>query len=248
MGLKVEVLVYICRKCGKKFGAERQYIGHLSQCSKPKKPCSICGRELLQSVYSLHLRAHEKDTYCPVCGTRIYRRTKFCSIACGNRYNSRKALIAGGGNIREEIIQVGLIKKKIHVRYCLFCDKTLGPKARFYCGVKCQKSREWEIMKNKIIISGDAGRVNSASVKKLLIEVRGHVCVVCDRVEWNGAPIPLIMDHKDGNSENNLLVNLQLVCNNCNAQLSTHTGRNRGNGRILRRIKYREENTPENHI
>ena len=44
------------------------------------------------------------------------------------------------------------------------------------------------------------------------------------------AQIPLIVDHIDGNYRNILDTNLRLICPNCDAQLSTYKGRNRGRG------------------
>lgn len=45
---------------------------------------------------------------------------------------------------------------------------------------------------------------------------------------WNGLPLKLILDHKDGNRFHNLPSNLQYLCPNCNSQLSMGGGTNRG--------------------
>lgn len=45
---------------------------------------------------------------------------------------------------------------------------------------------------------------------------------------WNGKPIVLTLDHKDGNSKNNRPSNLRLLCPNCDAQLPTRGGGNKG--------------------
>ena len=55
-----------------------------------------------------------------------------------------------------------------------------------------------------------------------------------------GKPIGLILDHIDGNSDNNSPNNLQLVCGNCDMQLPTYKGKNLGKGRYYRRIRYAE--------
>ena len=58
---------------------------------------------------------------------------------------------------------------------------------------------------------------------------------------WNGKPLVLILDHINGNAEDNRYENLRFVCPNCNSQLPTFTGRNKkGNGRYYRRKRYRE--------
>jgi hypothetical protein len=51
-------------------------------------------------------------------------------------------------------------------------------------------------------------------------------CRMCTLSTWMGRPIPLELDHIDGDRENNLLENLRLVCPNCHAQTATYRGRN----------------------
>lgn len=43
-------------------------------------------------------------------------------------------------------------------------------------------------------------------------------CEKCQLENWNGLPIPLEMHHIDGNSLNNDLSNLQILCPNCHSQ------------------------------
>lgn len=43
-----------------------------------------------------------------------------------------------------------------------------------------------------------------------------------------GKPIPLEIDHIDGNSDNDSKENLRVICLNCHGQTSTYRGKNRG--------------------
>ena len=43
--------------------------------------------------------------------------------------------------------------------------------------------------------------------------------------------IPLVIDHVDGNSDNHSFNNFRLVCRNCDGQLDTFVGKNKGKGR-----------------
>ena len=45
---------------------------------------------------------------------------------------------------------------------------------------------------------------------------------------WNGKPLPLILDHINGDNHDCRAENLQLVCPNCSVQLPTHSGKNIG--------------------
>ena len=49
---------------------------------------------------------------------------------------------------------------------------------------------------------------------------------------WNDKPIKLILDHKNGNHSDNRPKNLQLLCPNCNSQLKTYGGGNKGKVRM----------------
>ena len=48
------------------------------------------------------------------------------------------------------------------------------------------------------------------------------------------------LEHNDGNSQNNSLDNLSLICPNCHSQTPTYKGANKGNGRHYRRVRYAE--------
>lgn len=52
-------------------------------------------------------------------------------------------------------------------------------------------------------------------------------CSQCKRMKWLGAPIPLELDHIDGNNKNNNLSNLRLLCPNCHALTPTYRGKNK---------------------
>lgn len=63
----------------------------------------------------------------------------------------------------------------------------------------------------------------TATIKLKLIRDRGHQCQGddCGLTEWRKKPIPLELEHIDGDSSNNDYSNLLLLCPNCHAQTPT---------------------------
>ena len=52
-------------------------------------------------------------------------------------------------------------------------------------------------------------------------------CASCANTHWLGQPIPLELDHINGNNKDNSLANLRLLCPNCHAFTPTYRSRRR---------------------
>lgn len=64
--------------------------------------------------------------------------------------------------------------------------------------------------------------------KRLISEgLKEHKCECCGLTEWLGEPIPLELDHIDGDHYNNLIENLKILCPNCHAKTPTYRGKNK---------------------
>lgn len=54
-----------------------------------------------------------------------------------------------------------------------------------------------------------------------------NVCYECGQEPfWNNKPLIMVLDHKNGKHTDNRLLNLRMLCPNCNSQTSTFAGRN----------------------
>lgn len=78
-----------------------------------------------------------------------------------------------------------------------------------------------EHLDDNVFVYGGTG-----SHKRVLIRERGHVCECCRGEKWLGERITLELDHIDGDRQNNVRENLQLLCPNCHSYTPTWRGRN----------------------
>lgn len=132
-------------------------------------------------------------------------------------------------------------KKEQKTTPCESCGRAivvdLSYRTRKFCSNRCQQDKAWAERKEIILSDGEA---RGGTSKRFVRERDGNKCSICGLETWCGKPAPLVLDHIDGNSENNQLENFRLVCGNCDMQLPTYKGRNKGNGRAWRRARYAE--------
>ncbi len=112
--------------------------------------------------------------------------------------------------------------------YCKICDKTyrrLGAHYRIHS------------------IPFEAVSDIKTKKARLLLE-HGNRCQICQNTEWMGKPIPLEIDHIDGNSDNSQKNNFRLLCPNCHAQTPTYCAKNVGQFPKTKRAAWLKRRNP----
>jgi hypothetical protein len=122
---------------------------------------------------------------------------------------------------------------------CKFCNSSFKyhplVKRGLYCSNKCSASHRHVLQteKNKqLLLAGSLPDRNRGRIKKTMLALGvENKCSICGLTEWLGKPIPFVLDHVDGNANNNTLANLRFLCSNCDSQTDTYKGKNKGKGR-----------------
>ena len=182
------------------------------------------------------IRLYEKNpAKCQKCYSSLSykaRHNKFCNRSCAASYNN----VSVARNYKN-----GRYGKK----KCVNCgNKTCN---KMYCSSECFSQHRWTKRKesyDSLDVLPSSGQWNQCKyAKKYLTEVRGHKCECCGLSEWLGDPIPLVLDHIDGNPSNWSKHNLRLLCGNCNMRTPTFAGKNKSNpngGRSVRKVRYHQ--------
>jgi 5-methylcytosine-specific restriction endonuclease McrA len=109
-----------------------------------------------------------------------------------------------------------------------------------YCSNKCQaferKKMQTEININ-LLLQGKLSDKNRQRIKKTLLALGiKKECSRCGISTWLEEKLTLILDHVDGNADNNSIENLRLLCSNCDSQTPNYKAKNKGKGRKNRII------------
>jgi len=84
--------------------------------------------------------------------------------------------------------------------------------------------------------------LNSSNAKELVyrLGLKENKCEICGITEWQGKPIICELHHINGDSTDNRLENLQILCPNCHSQTDNFRSRNRN-----RKVMSAQEETSE---
>lgn len=147
---------------------------------------------------------------CPKCNTLFeeYNKwglLKFCSRKCANsKVHSRET---------KDKISNALIGK-ITTRSATSVDKDA-----WRAKIRATKLKQY--------LDTPFEELGCENRRRRVFEEQEYKCIKCDIDNWLGHKISLELEHKDGNTDNNLRENLEGLCPNCHSITDTWRGRNK---------------------
>ena len=123
-----------------------------------------------------------------------------------------------------QLVPIGGNYKTIHKRI-----KRLTLDTSHFTGMLWSKGKKTGPKRNIEDYLSNKFPISSYLLKKRIVSegLLPDECHFCKISEWQGKPISLELDHIDGNSEDNSLENLRILCPNCHSQTPTFRGRNK---------------------
>lgn len=186
--------------------------------------------------------------HCKCCGktleeTRAKKQNVFCSRSCAATYNNPLKPPRVKTTKKTVTVAVSSTEKVVYklkdVRNCVECGTILERATqKVYCKPQCKADHTFKLRLAHWLETGE--KTENRILRKYITHLDGYKCSCCGISEWQGKPITLEVEHKDGNSEDDRRENVCLICPNCHSQTDTYKGKNRGNGRHARAQRYRD--------
>lgn len=208
--------------------------------------CPVCGKEISNCNYERHLISHKNnpkyhnklqtrqsidhdDLYCKYCGKLCKNKNSLAQHECRCDKNPNKIATKAWNKGATKETDSRVLTSKVAE-----ANKQKGYK------------HYQEYLKDNSIAWGIR---NMKQYKKYFLEEQEHCCAICGmKDEWNRKQLIFILDHIDGNADNNNRDNLRLICPNCDSQLDTFKSKNKKSARAKYRnikIVVKNEKTEE---
>ena len=212
-----------CEKCGKKHDGN---FGSGRFCSRG------CANSRIQTEAMNNARRQKLST----------REKKFCE-KCGSSLDFRNITGQCWKCLHKNT--TGRFSRK-KIKFCKTCEKKLsrGNASGFCssCSDNGRKLREKKYIKKWIETEGlNIKNSPQTWIRKYILNEQDGKCDTCGIEHvWCNENLVFVLDHIDGNSDNNNRNNLRLLCPNCNSQTPTFCSKNKGNGNSYRNT-YRKQ-------
>lgn len=130
---------------------------------------------------------------------------------------------------RQVMLKLGLAGKGGNYNVFNRLAKQHNPDMSHFTGQSWSKGKQCSPKQSIEIYLSNKKPIQSYQLKNRLLKEKffTHQCNMCGSTNWLNNPIPLELHHIDGDSDNNNLSNLQLLCPNCHALTNNYRAKNK---------------------
>ena len=161
---------------------------------------------------------------CENCSSKhdgSYGSGRFCSSKCARGFSTK----AKRKEINRKVSKTLTINKKEWSykagRVCLCCDKVIPRYNAYFCSSKCHSDYKYlQFVKNWKKNRHKKHKCNTSKhIKRYLKEKYGNKCMKCgwDKTNSITGNVPIHVHHVDGDFQNDMEQNLELLCPNCHS-------------------------------
>ncbi|MGW0571178.1 HNH endonuclease [Streptomyces tauricus] len=177
----------------------------------------------------------------PRSGTRRYVQTRMKKLGVGTAHFEREgarwtreileAAVSASTNMCEVLRRLGLDVVGGHHTHISRRVRALGiDTSHFTPRARTSRPRRTP---EELLVEQHPARSRREQSARLKQAIMNHGiderCVMCGiEAVWLGEPLPLEVDHIDGDWRNNRIENLRLLCPNCHSTTATYRGRAKG--------------------
>lgn len=139
-----------------------------------------------------------------------------------------EAAVNSSVSVREALTKLGIANKGGNYGVFYRHAKRHGVCIEHFKGAAWAKGKTFAPKDDISVYLSNAKPIGSYRLKQRLLTegIMKAMCVRCTGTHWLGQPMPLELDHIDGDSQNNQLENLRLLCPNCHSFTTTYRGKN----------------------
>lgn len=193
-----------------------------------RKPSALNGNPLPSLRKENEETYNKNPKYCLKCGLKIEfskRENTYCSHSCAGYDTTPKVKDGQCGYCGNPIILYKTTKNSI----------------RKYCSASCSNKNYSRLYIERWLLGKENGSDANGNIlsiiRRYMLNKAGNKCQKCGWCTINPTTgtVPVQIEHKNGNSTDQSIDNLEILCPNCHSLTSTFGGLNRGNGRKNRK-------------